>query len=326
MSGSHCTGTVFNVQRFTIHDGPGIRTELFLKGCNLRCEWCSNPESLTMEPQIGFYGKSCIGIDICGDCMMPCMAKALIVEDNKVVGTNRLECSNCLGCFKECPSDALKKWGDQMTVDQAMDLIRRDKKYYEENNGGVTISGGEALLQPDFVREVFKKCKEEGIHTCVESALNIKPEVLDDVLPYTDMIITDIKHMDNDIHKERTGVNNGRIHENMIKIAKTDIPIVLRIPIVPGFNDNDKAISDIGDFIVNEMDNRVSQLQLLRYRPLGLEKYEALGMEYKMETRGFEKKDREDAENEIRRFVQILKDKGINAFGGSTNKIELEVE
>ncbi len=316
-------GIVFNVQRFTVHDGPGIRTELFLKGCNLRCEWCSNPESFIQKPQIGFYGNSCIGVDKCNDCVSVCGSKGIIVEDNKVVGTKRDLCTNCLDCFKECPTDTLKKWGEAMSVEEAMEIILRDKTYYEENNGGVTISGGEALLQPDFVRDVFKACRAEGIHTCVETALNISPDVLDDVFAYTDLIITDIKHMDPDKHKQRTGVNNKLIHENMIKISKGDIPIVLRIPVIPGFNDNEDDINAIGDFIVNEMNNNIVQLQMLRYRPLGLEKYEALGINYKMDEAEFEKKERSDFEDEIRGYVQLLKDKGINAFGGSTNKIDL---
>ncbi len=315
------TGIIFNVQRFTIHDGPGIRTELFLKGCNLRCDWCSNPESFIKQPQIGFYGNTCIGTDICGDCATVCDAGGLIIHDNKVVGTNRNACTNCLSCFKECPSDALKKWGDKLTVTEAMDIIRRDKNYYKENNGGVTLSGGEALLQPKFVKEVFKQCREEGIHTCLETALHVKPEVLDDVLPYTDMIITDIKHMNTDIHKARTGVHNEQILSNMKKIAKfKNTVVVLRIPVIPNFNADEKSINDIGDFILNEMNNNIAQLQLLRYRPLGIEKYEALGIDYTMSI----DKERSEFEQEIREYVEMLKKKNIPVFTGSTNTINIK--
>lgn len=314
-------GTVFNIQRYTVHDGPGIRTELFLKGCTLRCNWCGNPESYVKKKQIAVYKNQCIGVSKCGDCIKACPKQnenVFTIEDDKITQIDKSICDDCLLCYDECPSNALKVWGEEMTVDQAMKVILRDKDYYEKNSGGVTISGGEALMQPEFVREIFKRCKEEGIHTCVETALHVKPEILDDIMPYTDMVITDIKHMDSETHKKFIGFGNEQVLSNIKKLATFNKPIVLRIPVIPGFNDNLENITDIGNFIVNEIDNNVVQLQMLRFRPLGQEKYEGLGMPYKMEVT----KEREDFETEIRSYVKALQEMGIRAFAGASNIIE----
>ncbi len=313
-------GTVFNIQRFTVHDGPGIRTELFLKGCTLRCKWCGNPESFIKTPQLGVYSMQCIGVDKCGDCITFCPQdgeKVFTVEDNRITKIDRDLCDNCLKCYKVCPSDALKLWGKNMDVEEAMKVILADKDFYKDNCGGVTISGGESLMQPEFVRDVFKQCREEAIHTCLETALHVKSEVLEMVMPYTDMIITDIKHMDSKIHQQFIGATNAQVLENIKLIVKNEIPLVVRIPVIPGFNDNVESISAIGKFIVEELDNKVIQLQMLRFRPLGEEKYQSLGLEYPMEVT----KERADFEGEIREYVEILCEMGINAFAGTTNKI-----
>ncbi len=316
------SATVFNIQRFTVHDGPGIRTEFFLKGCTLRCKWCGNPESFIKKPQIGVFSNQCIGTDICSDCITACPEgneEMFSITDNKIVGIDRDKCTNCTKCYDVCPSDALKLWGREMTVDEVMEVIRKDKSFYAENNGGVTISGGEALLHPEFVSEVFKACQAEGIHTCVETALHVNAKALDLVLPYTDMLITDIKHSDSEIHKAHVGVGNEKLLENMKIVADRNIPMVVRIPVIPGFNDDAEVISQIGDFIVDNLGDNVVQMQLLRYRPLGQEKYEALNMPYIMEVT----KERSDFEQEIRDYAAMLCKKGIKAYAGATQKIEI---
>ncbi len=314
--------TVFNIQRFTVHDGPGIRTEFFLKGCTIRCRWCGNPESFIKKPQVGVFSNRCIGTEACGDCITACPEgdeEMFTISDNKIIGINRDKCTNCTKCYDACPSDALKLWGREMNVEEAMEVIRKDKSFYEENNGGVTISGGEALMHPEFVREVFKQCRAEGIHTCVETALHVNPKVLDDVLPYTDMLITDIKHIDSDIHKEHVGVGNEKLLENMKLVANYKIPMIVRIPIIPGFNDDREVVSQIGDFVKNQLGDAVIQMQLLRFRPLGQEKYESLSIPYVMEVT----KERSDFEQEIKEYASLLKAKGIAAYAGATQKIEL---
>lgn len=317
------SATVFNVQRFTVHDGPGIRTELFLKGCSLRCKWCGNPESFISKPQVGLFSSKCLGTEICGDCIKVCPlddGSMFKIKDKKIVGINRLKCDNCTKCYQECPADAMKLWGQEMTVDEAMTIILKDKSYYLENNGGVTISGGEALLHPKFVKELFVECQKHHIHTCVETALHVNPKVINDVVAVSDLIITDIKHIDSEIHKQHVGVGNERLLTNMQLVAKLGKPMIIRIPIIPGFNDDEQVIEQIGDFVIDNLGDNVVQMQLLRYRPLGQEKYEALNMPYMMEVT----KERSDFEAEIRKYAQLLCDKGINAVAGTTQKIDLK--
>lgn len=309
-------GLVINVQRFTVHDGPGIRTEIFLKGCPLRCRWCSNPESYQPYAQVGVYLSSCIGVESCGYCLKACPRAALQIENGRVSGIDRDRCDNCLLCQEACPSGALKLWGKEMTVEEAMKFIVADRDYYGQE-GGVTLSGGEALLQWEFCRQVLRQCRREGIHTCVESALHVAPEALEAVLPYTDLFITDIKHMDSAVHRQHTGRGNERILDNIKRVAVSETPLIIRIPVIPGFNDSRQAIDAIGDFIERELEGRVRQVQVLRFRPLGEEKCASLGMKYRMEGINPE---RTMFENRIRELVSHLTDRGIPAIAGTNEK------
>lgn len=272
-----------------------------------------------MSKQIGVFSNKCIGVSSCSDCIATCSIDMFTVTDNKITAIDRNLCTNCTECYKACPSDALKQWGREMSVAEAMEIIRKDKSYYLENNGGVTISGGEALLQPEFVREVFESCQAEGIHTCVETALHVKPEVVSSVLAVSDMVITDIKHLDPLVHKRHVGASNEQILENIKMISKSGTPLIIRVPIIPGFNDDREVIADIGRFVVEELDNKIVQMQLLRFRPLGQEKYESLGIDYKMEI----VKERSQFEQEIQEYAQLLRDMGIAAYAGATQKINI---
>ena len=315
---------VTNVQRFTIHDGPGIRTELFLKGCPLRCEWCSNPETYERLPQVGVFTTKCIG---CGYCLKVCAERgknALIIGGNHIVGINRQLCDNCLKCEEECMSGALTIWGKKMTVDDAMDVIRRDREFYERSGGGVTLSGGEALLQWQFCRDLLKRCKEEDIHTCVESALHVNPKAIDEVAPYIDLFITDIKQMDSTTHKKFTGVGNELILSNIKKLVEMDMPLIIRMPIIPGFNDNETYIDATANFILNELHNKPVQIQMLKYRPLGEEKAGTLGLPLQM--KGMTVEDGEGFELQIRSYVKQMNDRGIPAIPGTKKKKEKENE
>lgn len=321
MDTSNNYGIVFNIQRFTVHDGPGIRTEIFLKGCHLRCKWCSNPESLRGEKEVGIYANKCIGTDKCGACLEACPIQgALISDGEKIINIDREKCNGCMNCAEICPTSTLKAWGQTMSLNEVMDVIRNDQEYYNKSGGGVTISGGEALYQWQFTKKILELCQSENIHTCVETALAVNKDVATDVLKHADMVITDIKHMDNKIHEEHSGAPNSIILNNIEDLIHTGTPTVLRIPVIPGFNDSIENISDISNFILENLENKVKQVQLLRFRRLGEEKYESLGLKYNMKDTD---PPREEFENRIKYYVEYMNELGIPAFPGTTNKITL---
>ena len=313
-------GIVFNVQRYTIHDGPGLRTEFFLKGCPLRCEWCSNPESQKVKIEVGVYTKRCITDKKCGGCLEVCPNPEMLNfnEQGKLVSIDYKKCIGCLACVKECPSDALKQWGEVMTIEDCMKEIRKDKGYYERSGVGVTVSGGDPLVQVDFVAALFEQCQREGYHTCLESDFYGEWESVEKVLPCTDLFIADIKHMNGEVHKTRTGVSNTKILNCLKKLAEQGKPIILRIPVIPRFNDDMKNMEETADFIIKEMKNKVRTLQLLSYMRLGEEKYESLNRPYPM--RGY-RMNRPALQKRIQKYADYFNGRGIHCVVG-TREVE----
>ncbi|MEA4954428.1 MAG: glycyl-radical enzyme activating protein [Pseudoflavonifractor sp.] len=310
-------GIIFNIQRFTIHDGPGLRTELFLKGCPMKCDWCSNPESQMTYIQPGVYKSKCISHKKCGACESVCREGALHFYRGKLVSIDRERCTNCLACYDACPSDAIKRWGESMSVEACMEEIRKDRGYYDRSGGGVTVSGGEPLLQSNFVAELFHACKAEGIHTCCETTFCADWEAVEKILPDTDLIISDLKHMDAAVHKKYTGVGNARILENLKRLTSENRELILRIPVIPNVNDDRENVEATADFILGELGGRVRTLQLLSFMRLGEEKYRSLEMPYKMDI---VRVNRKAFQKHVDELADYFNNRGIHCLVGTKEK------
>ncbi len=260
--------TITDIKRFAVHDGDGIRTTVFLKGCPMRCLWCHNPEGLRAEKQIAFYAHKCIG---CGACAAVCSNHAF---KNGVHTVDRDACMHCGKCVAVCPQEALRLYGREMTVDEVFSVIAEDKAFYDSSNGGVTLSGGECLLYPDFCAALLKKCKEAGIHTAVDTSGYVKRDAIDAVFPYTDIFLYDVKAIDDTVHVRCTGVSNTRILENLRHIDEKGGKTEIRFPCVPDYND--KELSVIEEWISSL--RNMTRFRVLPYHELYFSKYEALGM------------------------------------------------
>ena len=324
-------GLVFNIQRFTIHDGPGIRTEVFFKGCSLRCKWCSNPESVSVKRQFGFYSEKCIGLDKCSLCVDACPHKSPPLQffENRIHSAERGQCSalspdskgGCTACADACPASAIITWGSEKTVDDLLQTITADRSLYRKSGGGVTLSGGEVMLQWEFARDLLQACKKNYIHTCVESALHCKREHMEAVYEFADMVITDIKHMNTDKHKEFTGAGNELILDNIRRTVELEKKLIVRVPVVPGHNDDDANILATGEFVQNELHNKLIQLQLLPYRKLGTDKYESLNQPYPM-GEDFTAPERAEWEPRLLYLTDLLVRAGVPAVAGSNVKYD----
>jgi pyruvate formate lyase activating enzyme len=279
------TGKVYDIQGFSVQDGPGIRTTVFLKGCPLRCPWCHSPESQEFYTQLSWISMRCIGIDKCGKCLSACPKGAITPgtviqhmvtkEDIRLIDIDRNLCDNCGACANVCYPDALYMCGTDYTVEELTEKLVRDKPFYDQSGGGVTISGGEALSQPEFTVALLKSLKEKGIHTALDTTGFSSTKNIDAVLPYTDLFLYDLKHMRSDQHKQVIGVPNEIIIENAKRIADAGGKIQVRIPVVPRFNDSEENIRETGEFC-KSLGDAVTVIQLLPYHNLGVMKHQRI--------------------------------------------------
>lgn len=297
---------IFNIQKCSIHDGHGLRTLVFFKGCPLRCKWCANPESQKYGFEIMEAQNKCIG---CGACIKVCTLGCIEKQEDGL-RIDRAECTECFACTERCYAEAKYKIGKEYTTEELYKEIEKDKIFYTINGGGVTFSGGEPLTQPKDLTAIAKLCNQRGIDVAIESCGMGDYEEFRSALPYINSMFMDIKHIDSDKHKELTGAGNELILENIRRIAEFGIPITIRTPVIPGLNDTEENICGIAEFI-KEIP-QIKEYELLVYHQLGVSKYAALGREYTL------KNVNPPTDEEIRRLVKaangVLEGSGKECF------------
>ena len=275
-------GTVFNMQHYSVHDGPGIRTIVFLKGCPLNCRWCSNPESHYASPEVAFNQDKCIG-SACKICQNHAPNHIFWddVEDRPKLSNHRAE--EVVKAAHLCPAKAMTVYGKEMSVDEVLREVEKDGTFYARSGGGVTFSGGEPLMQRDFLKELVSECKNRSIHTAIETTAFAQWEDVRSIIADLDYLLVDIKHIDPMKHKEWTGVTNEVTLENLKHIRQEfpNKPMRVRTPVIPGFNDDVMTLKAISDFVKTELPN--TEYELLKYHRFGLNKYEFIGQEYPLD-------------------------------------------
>jgi len=303
---AEASGVVFNIQRFSIHDGPGIRTTVFLKGCPLCCGWCSNPESIRLSPEIITRDIKCIR---CGKCVKVCPQQAVIVANNtRIIQWEK--CNYCMKCADVCPSGAIKAVGKRMNVAEVMDVVARDASYYRRTGGGMTLSGGDPLVQWQFALKLLQEAKKRGFHTTLDTSGCADWEVLDKVLNYTDLVLYDVKHLDSAKHQEATGVPTERILDNLRKtLEKAGTKVWLRHPVIPHFNDLEEEMEELCKFILT-LNPSVEKVSLLPYHKFGELKYAATGKAYPWKDIPM------ISDEQIQKFKKLIESHGIKVDVG----------
>lgn len=295
------TGVIFNIQKFSVNDGPGIRTVVFFKGCPLHCRWCSNPESQLPKVQVFWDQKTCIG---CFHCKEVCPVQAIsLYHDHIHIDT--LSCTGCGKCAESCPGKALELEGETKSVQEIMNVVLQDRVFYEESGGGITLSGGELLSQPEFATELLLAAKEEGLHTCCETTGFSNPETFQRMTEHIDFILFDMKHWNSAKHKEGTGVSNEQILSNMKHAIASGKEVLPRIPVIPGYND---TLEDASQFADAMLQVGVSRCQLLPFHQFGENKYHLLDQAYAYQD--IPSLHREDLQD----YLQMFLEHGVKAF------------
>lgn len=269
------TGTVFKIQKYSIHDGPGIRTSVFLKGCPLSCWWCHNPESIKPVRELVFHEEKCLD---CGRCINNCTEKVLAFETGKIK-VKPEDCNTCGSCAAICPGKALEVIGKEMSVPEVMAAVSKDIIFYDESDGGVTFTGGEPTFQHEFLLELLKSCSGKGIHTAVDTSGYTSWARLEELSRFTNLFLFDLKMMDDEKHRKYTGVSNRLILENLQKLSAIHANINVRMPIITGINDDMENIVKTCSFLASL---RIGKVNILPYHTIGINKYDKFGMNYKL--------------------------------------------
>lgn len=301
-------GTIFNIQRFSIHDGPGIRTLVFMKGCPLRCRWCSNPEGLSSGISVLSNTRLCIG---CGFCSQSCQYDAIYIQPDGRYQIDRDKCRNCFNCARVCPSNSKSISGEVKTVGEIVAMAEKDSMFYKHSGGGITIGGGELLQQPEFSFEILRQCREKGLSTAIEtSGYGSLPWLLK-IAKQCETVHFDIKAMDSELHKRLTGVDNALILENLKALSKhlnqmTDsrTELIIRLPLISGYNTQAEEVSRIADFIKTQIEY-YTLLEVLPFHNFGEKKYEEMGLAYEFADCP------NTAAKDLEEPIRILRDSGL---------------
>ncbi|WP_244834971.1 glycyl-radical enzyme activating protein [Clostridium sp. BJN0001] len=292
---------IFNIQKYSIHDGSGIRTVVFFKGCPLKCEWCSNPESQDARVQILWDKSKCLK---CGHCINVC-EKSCISLINDKINVNNNKCSACLLCTKQCPNKALFYEGEYKSISDIMKEVLKDKDFYEESNGGVTLSGGEVLVQHEIASELLKELKKHNIHTAIETTGYSSPSIFKSFIKDVDLLLFDVKHYNREKHFEKTGVYNDIIIENLKYAINSKKDVIVRIPVIPGFN---SSLEDAEGFSKLLKSLNVSKINILPFHQYGQKKYTYLNKNYVFENV------KQLHEEDLESFKNIFISNGLNCY------------
>jgi pyruvate formate lyase activating enzyme len=298
-------GRIFDIQRFSIHDGPGIRTTVFLKGCPLRCLWCGNPESIPFEPSLSYLSDRCIR---CGDCVAACPERAISLGPDRKAVVDRQKCTACGKCVDRCAPKALEMVGRDESVAEVMAVVRRDADYYEESGGGMTLSGGEPLMQPDFAESLLASAKSEGFHTCVETSGSARWSVLEQLCPFVDLWLFDIKETDNQRHIRYTGLPVSLILANLDRLHRRGAEILLRCPMIPDHNARTEHLDAIARLAKKYP--RLQGIELLPYYDLWRAKLERFGLKSRLPTTV-----KPPSHDTMDRWKNRLRDQGVKVVG-----------
>ena len=299
-------GLVYDIQKFAIHDGPGIRTLVYMKGCPISCPWCSSPQTQRACFEIMHIELEC---KMCGRCVEVCPPRAITLSEEAGWRVNRQLCTACGDCVDACPNQALSLAGKWMTVEELFHVVNKDSSFYRRSNGGVTVGGGEPTMQPEFVAEFLKRCMQSYIHTAIETCGYVKWEQLEKILEYVDLVYIDIKHMDSIVHRELTGVSNEIILQNISRVSAIR-PAIIRIPTVPGYNDSDDNMLNTARF-ATKLGENLQRIELLPYHKFGTQTYNRIGREFELANV------EPPSDDYMQRLKKIVESEGVNAeIGG----------